>query len=71
MLQAARLSSRWSRRLRPLPDGVQIVLAADVALKGCATRTGKPASALDRAAAAKRVAVMPLWRNEHRQQDIG
>jgi hypothetical protein len=33
-----------------------------VALKGCAARTGKPASALDRDAAAKWIAVMPLWR---------
>jgi len=51
--------------------GASIVLGGSVALKGCATRTGKPASALDRAAAAKRVAVMPLWRIEHRQQDFG
>jgi len=32
-----------------------------VALKGCAARTGKPAAALDRDTAAKRIAVVPLW----------
>ena len=43
--------------------GVTMVLGGSVALKGCAPRTGKPASALDRYAAAKRVAMMPLWRS--------
>jgi hypothetical protein len=36
---------------------------------GCATRPGKPASALDRDAVAKQVAVMPLWQNGHRRQN--
>jgi hypothetical protein len=37
-----------------------MVLGRGAALKGCAARTGKPASALDRDAAAKLIAVMPL-----------
>jgi hypothetical protein len=39
-----------------------MVLGRGVALKGCAARTGKPAAALDRDTAAKRIVVMPLWR---------
>jgi hypothetical protein len=35
-----------------------MVLGRGAALKGCASRTGEPASALDRDAATKRVAVM-------------
>ena len=35
------------------------MLGDRIALKGCAARTGKPASALDRDAAAKRFAIMP------------
>jgi hypothetical protein len=46
-----------------LHNGVSMVRAGSVALKDCAARTGKPALALDRDAAAKRVAMMPLWRN--------
>ena len=42
-----------------------MMLGHGVALKGCATRPGKPASALDRDAVAKQVAVIPLWRNGH------
>jgi hypothetical protein len=38
-----------------------MVLAVGAALKGCAARTGKPASALDRDTAATRSAMMPLW----------
>jgi hypothetical protein len=37
-----------------------MVLGRGAALKGCASRTGEPASALDRDAATKRVAVMQL-----------
>ena len=39
-----------------------MVRAGGAALKGCATRTGKPASALDRDTAATRGAMMPLWK---------
>jgi len=47
---------------RQLPDhGRSTVRGHDAALKGCATRTGvPPASALDRAVMATRVAVMPF-----------
>jgi len=48
---------------------LSMMLGHGVALKGCATRPGKPASALDRDAVAKQVAVIPLWQNGHRQQD--
>ena len=41
--------------------GTSILYGGGVALKGCAARTGKPASALDRDAAAIRGAMMPLW----------
>jgi hypothetical protein len=44
-----------------------MVLGRGAALKGCASRTGEPASALDRDAATKRVAVMQLWRNAQQQ----
>jgi hypothetical protein len=44
-----------------LPDSVSMMLCDGVALKGCATRPGRPASALDRDAVAKQVAVIPLW----------
>jgi len=37
-----------------------MMLGYGVALKGCATRPGKPASALDRDAVAKQVAVIPF-----------
>jgi len=37
-----------------------MMLSHGVALKGCATRPGKPASALDRDAVAKQVAVIPF-----------
>jgi hypothetical protein len=40
-----------------------MVLGGSVTLMGCAAHTGKPALALDRDAAAKRVAIVPLWRN--------
>jgi hypothetical protein len=51
-----------------LPHGFSMMRAVSAALKGCAPRTGKPASALDRDAAAKRGLVMPLWRSEwHRR----
>jgi hypothetical protein len=46
-----------------------MMLGDGLALKGCATRPGRPASALDRDAVAKQVAVIPLWQNGHRQQD--
>jgi len=46
-----------------------MMLGHGVALKGCATRPGKPASALEGDAVAKQVAVIPLWRNGHRQQN--
>jgi hypothetical protein len=39
-----------------------MVLAGGAALKGCAARTGKPTSALDRDTAATRSAMTPLWR---------
>jgi len=39
------------------------MLVDSVALKGCAARTGKPASALDRDTADKRVAMMSLWQS--------
>jgi hypothetical protein len=52
-----------------LPHGLSMMLGHSVALKGCATRPGKPASALDRDAVAKQVAVIPLWQNGHRQQN--
>jgi hypothetical protein len=48
-----------------LPHGLSMMLGRGIALKGGATRPGKPASALDRDAAAKQVAVMPLRRNGH------
>jgi hypothetical protein len=47
-----------------------MVLGGGIALKGCAGRTGKPAVALDRDAAAKRIAVMPLWRIAGRSRII-
>jgi len=37
-----------------------MTLGHTVALKGCASRPGKPASALDRDAVAKQAAVIPL-----------
>jgi hypothetical protein len=43
-----------------LPYSVSIMLCDSIALKGCATRPGKPASALDRDAVAKQVAVILL-----------
>jgi hypothetical protein len=46
-----------------------LMLGHSTALKGCATRPGKPASALDRDAAAKQMAVIPLWQNGHQQQN--
>ena len=52
-----------------LPHSVSMMLCDSVALKGCATRPGKPASALDRDAGAKQVAVIPLWQNGHRQHN--
>jgi hypothetical protein len=58
-----------ARRQQRLPHGLSMMLGRGVALKGCATRPGKPASALDRDAAAKQVAVIPLWQNGHRQQN--
>jgi hypothetical protein len=45
---------------RALATRLAMVLGNGVALKGCAARTGKPASALDRDTAAKRIVVMPL-----------
>src|ERR1700721_604363 len=45
-----------------LPRGRSMVLGPGAAIKGCAPRTGKPASALDRDARSKRMAMMPLWR---------
>ena len=41
--------------------GALIVRVGRAALKGCAARTRKRASALDRVPAAKRWAMMPLW----------
>ena len=52
-----------------LPHSLSMMPCDSIALKGCATRPGKPASALDRDAVAKQVAVIPLWRNGHRQQN--
>jgi hypothetical protein len=52
-----------------LPHSLSMMLCDGVALKGCATRSGKPASALDRDAVAKQVAVIPLWQNGQRQHD--
>jgi len=52
-----------------LPHSVSMMLCDSIALKGCPTRPGKPASALDRDAVAKQVAVIPLWQNGHRQQN--
>jgi hypothetical protein len=46
-----------------------MMLCDSIALKGCATRSGKPASALDRDAVAKQVAVIPLWQNGYRQHN--
>lgn len=43
-----------------VPHSVSMMLCGSIALKGCATRSGKPASALDRDAIAKQVAVIPL-----------
>ena len=45
-----------------------MMLGRGAALKGCAARTGKPASALDRDTAAKPVTVVPIWRYGQRQQ---
>jgi hypothetical protein len=45
------------------------MLGDGIALKGCATRPGTPASALDRDTVAKQVTVMPLSQNGHRQQN--
>jgi hypothetical protein len=39
---------------------LSMMLGHGVALKGCATRPGKPASALDRDAVAKQLAVIPF-----------
>jgi hypothetical protein len=47
------------------------MLGDSIALKGCAARTGKPASALDRDAAAERFAMMPIWRNGCGPRNIG
>lgn len=52
-----------------LPHSVSMMLCDSIALKGYATRPGKPASALDRDAVAKQVAVIPLWQNGHRQHN--
>jgi hypothetical protein len=52
-----------------VPHSVSMMLCDGIALKGCATRPGKPASALDRDAVAKQVAVIPLWQNGHRQHN--
>jgi hypothetical protein len=52
-----------------LPHSVSMMLCDSIALKGCATHPGKPASALDRDAVAKQVAVIPLWQNGHRQHN--
>jgi hypothetical protein len=52
-----------------LPYGLSMMLGRGVALKGCAARTGKPASALDRGTAARPVAVMPLCCDGQRQYD--
>jgi len=52
-----------------LPHSVSMMLCDSTTLKGCATRSGKPASALDRDAVAKQVAVIPLWQNGHRQHN--
>jgi hypothetical protein len=41
-----------------LPYGLSMMPGRGAALKGCAARTGKPASALDRGTAARPVAVM-------------
>jgi hypothetical protein len=43
-----------------VPHSVSMMLCDSIALKGGATRPGKPASALDRDAVAKQVAVIPL-----------
>ena len=43
-----------------LPHSVSMMLCDSIALNGGATRPGKPASALDRDAVAKQVAVIPL-----------
>jgi hypothetical protein len=63
---ALKLSSCRQQRL---PHGLSMMLGHSVALKGCATRPGKPASALDRDAVAKQMAVMPLWQNGHPRQN--
>jgi hypothetical protein len=41
--------------------GISMVRVGRAALKGCAARTRKRASALDRVPAAKRRAMVPLW----------
>jgi len=56
-------------RQQRLPHGLSMMLGHGIALKGCATRPGTPASALDRDAVAKQVAFIPLWQNGHRQQN--
>ena len=57
------------RLLQSLPHGVPRVLDGIIALKGCAARTDEPASALDCDAAAKRIAMMPLWRSWWQSQN--
>jgi hypothetical protein len=44
--------------------GISMVRVVRAALKRCAARTRKRASALDRAPDAKQVAMMPLWLSE-------
>jgi hypothetical protein len=52
-----------------LPHSVPMMPCDSITLKGCARRSGKPASALDRDAVAKQVAVILLWQNGHWQHD--
>jgi hypothetical protein len=52
-----------------LPHSASMMLCDSTAFKGCATRSGKPASALDRDAVAKQAAVILLWQNGQRQHN--
>jgi hypothetical protein len=52
-----------------LPHDLSRMLGRSVALKGCAMAPRQAGFGTDRDAAAKQVAVIPLWQNGHRQQN--
>ena len=60
---SGRKRAAYASRQSSTTNGAPIVLGGGAALKGCAARTPKRASALDRVPAAERWAMMPLWLN--------